>query len=207
MKSENSLARRLFGDNTDIFRSVFNDFGFNSFFTDLFRETPEYDLKDCGDKYTYTLDYNPKLDKVTVDVDEDRTLTVTVRQDLDKTNSICACKYYGKYSTTLPEDCDTGWEKEINSEDGKMTISFKKFKKTEKDVSKECSTTEETCPEVSYKDKYDSLYKAYEGELEALKDEIEKLKGKNDRLLEKLEMANANNEVLERKLNNIKKLF
>lgn len=211
---ETSLVK-IFGDNTlsDLMKEVFNDFDIDkavsnvkekitSFIPDYGWLKPNYDLVDRGDDYCITVDYDETRDKVYVKTDNNKhLLSVGVYDDFDKSDSFTSCTYYGKYTMTVPEDCDLeSMVKSVDKENKKMEISFKKIKKNEEE------TTDKTVfdSEETYKEKYEKLLNKYAKKITELDN---KYNNAVSELEEKTNSLRKENEELKKKLNNIKKLF
>ena len=189
----------VFGNVTDLFNDFMDDFDFTptAFFSDYSWLKPSYKMEDRGDKYAVSVEYDEKHDEVSVDVNTDkREITITVSS---KPSIWQSCTYYGKYTMTVPKDCnlEASWSKDIDKENKKMVISFDKIKQTETEkLEKICKNDVETTDKTDYKKLYDKLL--------ALTEKYdEKIKG----LEEKNDILRKDNEDLAKKLSSIKNLF
>ncbi len=188
----------VFGNVTDLFNDFMDDFDFTptTFFNDYSWMKPSYKMEDKGDKYAVSVEYDENHDEVSVDVNTDkREITITVSS---KPSLFQSCTYYGKYTMTVPKDCnlEAGWSKDIDKENEKMVISFDKVKQTAPEKLEKICKNEGAESDTDYKKLYDKLLVL----TEKYDEKIKSLEEKNDRL-------RKDNEDLAKKLSSIKNLF
>jgi hypothetical protein len=188
----------VFGNATDLFNDFIDDFYFTpkAFFNDYSWLKPSYKMEDKGDKYAVSVEYDENHDKVMVDVNTDeREITITVSS---KPSLWQSCTYYGKYTMTVPKDCnlEAGWSKDIDKENKKMVIYFEKSKQTEAEKSEKMYKHECVESDTDYKKLYNKLLTL----TEKYDEKIKGLEENNNRL-------RKDNEDLEKKLSSIKSLF
>lgn len=196
MKTNNGLA--LCSDLSDwYFANNFDKVFSNLFDVKCWRD-PVYNLEDKGDRYELVVDYDDKRDEAYVDINkEERKLIVTVREDWQKTNATSACGYYGKYTMTVPEDCDIlAWKKGVNEKEKKMIITFPKIEKNDAD---KCDKRDDE-DKMNYEEAYDKLKILYQN----VKLELIEANAKNKELEELVKIYKKENEELKEKLTNIK---
>jgi HSP20 family molecular chaperone IbpA len=188
----------VFGNVTDLFNDFMDDFDFTpkTFFTDYSWLKPSYKMEDKGDKYAVSVEYNENHDEVSVDVNTDkREVTITVSS---KPSLWQSCTYYGKYTMTVPKDCnlEAGWTKDIDKENDKMIISFEKSKQPAAEKLENICKNEGAESDTDYKKLYNKLLAL----TEKYDEKIKGLEENNDRL-------RKDNEDLAKKLSSIKSLF
>ena len=216
MKKNYSLAN-VFSDLSDLFTDVFGDGSVDielgkidespitTYIADNSWMTPKYDLKDTGDGYEIKVDYDENRDRVYCNVNKgNNTISLSIYQDWDKSAGACACTYYGKYTMTAPEDCDleAGWEKEVDEKNNKLTIKFKKKAEKGSDEAKDnkCEASADISASVDYKSLYNDLVDKYHKEVSELNEKVERYELENKEATRKCEE-------IEKKLNDIKKMF
>jgi HSP20 family molecular chaperone IbpA len=188
----------VFGNVTDLFNDFMDDFDFTptTFFNDYSWMKPSYKMEDKGDKYAVSVEYDENHDEVSVDVNTDkREITITVSS---KPSLFQSCTYYGKYTMTVPKDCnlEAGWSKDIDKENDKMIISFEKSKQSADEKLEKICKNEGAESDTDYKKLYNKLLAL----TEKYDEKIKGLEENNDRL-------RKDNEDLAKKLSSIKSLF
>lgn len=191
----------IFDDFDDIFKETDNLI--TTFYPNYDFMKPIYALKDIGDKYEVKVEYNDSRDELYVRTNKDRNkLYISVYEDWNKTNAYSSCRYYGRFSMTVPEDCDLdSIEKTVDKENKQMIITFNKVKKVEDkkeekplkilDKSNDVPNVEEEKTVdgngVDYRALYDDLLEKYNKEVGDLKYKLDKYIDERDELKKKLD--------------------
>ena len=156
-----------------MFDDMDNFFNFKPF---EFNDFNDCKLRDNGNSYQITLDYDDDNDEINIKTNKKKNLlTIKIREDWHKTDKNSASKHYGQYTMTVPEDCEIDdYKKEVNKENKTITISFNK---------KEKQTKEEN---IDYKKEYEELLKKYNAEKTNYKELYDKYEARNKELHNKL---------------------
>lgn len=157
----------------------FDDLRKSFFRMNDFFKVPYY-LKEKGDKYEVSVEYDENRDSIDITVNKDsRNLRVRVQEDWEKTDSVSYNVRYGSFYISVPDDCDIDSMKKVYDKENKvMTITF------DRTIEETWCGENSECME-SYKYAYENLKQEHEEEVKRLKTRIRDLE-KTDAIFRKM---------------------